>query len=194
MMRATTEVTVSALAAMVVHAVARGLDTVNVVVEIDDPSPRRDCEIDEPIPVRPTEAADRVAELEREVERLRARLSAAHDERLSESHRQQCAAWQAVWRALPADVTSLAARAGRSAEQIAVDYVRAAGAARAAGWRAACERIVKECDDVYCAELALAWDYEVRGLRGSARDYEARAETAAKLARAARRIANEGLC
>ena len=187
MMRATTEVTVSALAA------------IDVVVEIDDPTePRRDCDtcarIDEPIPVRPTEAADRVAELEREVERLRARLSAAHDERLSESHRQQCAAWQAVWRALPADVTSLAARAGRSAEQIAVDYVRAAGAARAAGWRAACERIVKECDDVCCAELALAWDYEVRGLRGSARDYVARAETAAKLALAARRIANEGLC
>lgn len=188
MMRATTEVTVNALAAMVVHAVARGLDTVNVVVEIDEPSPRRDCEIDTPIAVRPTEAADRVAELEREVERLRA------EERLSESHRQQCAAWLAVWDAIPPDVTSLAACAGCSAEQIAVDYVRAAGAARAAGWRAACERIAKECDDAHRAELALARNYEARGLRGSARDYEARAETAAELARAARRIASEGLC
>ena len=186
MTRATTEVTVSAL------------DAIDVVVEIDEPeakpSPRRDCEIDAPIPVRPTEAADRVAELEREVERLRARLSAAHDDPPNESHRQQCAAWLAVWDAIPPDVTSLAACAGRSAEQIAVDYVRAAGAARAAGWRAACERIAKECDDAHRAELALARDYEARGLRGSARDYEARAETAAKLARAARRIANEGLC
>ena len=186
MMRATTEVKVNVLAAMVVHAVARGLDAVDVVVEIDDPSPRRDCEIDAPIAMRPTEAADRVAELEREVERLRA-------ERLSESHRQQCDAWLAVWDAIPPDVTSLAACAGRSAEQVAVDYVRAAGAARAAGWRAACERIAKECDDAHRAELALARDYEARGLRGSARDYEARAETAAKLARAARRIANEDI-
>lgn len=190
MMRASASVKVSALAA------------IDVVVEIDDPTePRRDCEIDEPIPVRPTEAADRVAELEREVERLRARLSAAHDERLNESHRQQCAAWLAVWDAIPPDVTSLAACAGRSAEQVAVDYVRAAGAARAAGWRAACERIAKECDDAHRAELALARDYEARGLRskyggirGSERDYEARAETAAKLARAARRIASEGIC
>jgi hypothetical protein len=186
MMRATTEVTVSAL------------DAVDVVVEIDEPeakpSPRRECEIDEPIPMRPTEAADRVAELEREVERLRARLSAAHDERLNESQRQQCAAWLAVWDAIPPDVTSLAACAGRSAEQIAVDYVRAAGAARAAGWRAACERIAQACDGAHRAELALARDYEARGLRGSARDYEARAETAAELARAARRIASEGIC
>jgi predicted transcriptional regulator len=175
-------------------AVARGLDAVEVVVEIDDPAEqRRECEIDEPIPMRPTEAADRVAELEREVERLRARLSAAHDERLNESHRQQCAAWLAVWDAIPPDVTSLTACAGRTAEQVAVDYVRAAGAARAAGWRAACERIAKECDGAHRAELALARDYEARGLRGSARNYEARAETAAKLARAARRIASEGL-
>jgi predicted transcriptional regulator len=175
-------------------AVARGLDAVEVVVEIDDPAEqRRECEIDEPIPMRPTEAADRVAELEREVERLRARLSAAHDERLSESQRQQCAAWLAVWDAIPPDVTSLTACAGRTAEQVAVDYVRAAGAARAAGWRAACERIAKECDGAHRAELALARDYEARGLRGSARDYEARAETAAELARAARRIASEGL-
>jgi len=188
MTRATTSFSVNALAAKVVHAVARGLDAVEVVVEIDDPAEqRRECEIDEPIAVRPTEAADRVAELEREVERLRA-------ERLSESHRQQCAAWLAVWDAIPPDVTSLTACAGRTAEQVAVDYVRAAGAARAAGWRAACERIAKECDDAHRAELALARDYEARGLRGSARDYEARAETAAELARAARRIASEGLC
>ena len=160
----------------------------------DSRADKRWNEIDAPIPMRPTEAADRVAELEREVERLRARLSAAHDERLNESHRQQCAAWLAVWDAIPPDVTSLAACAGRSAEQVAVDYVRAAGAARAAGWRAACERIAKECDDAHRAELALARDYEARGLRGSARDYEARAETAAELARAARRIASEGLC
>ena len=197
MMRATTEVTVSALAAMVVHAVARGLDAIDVVVEIDEPeakpSPRRDCEIDEPIAMRPTEAADRVAELEREVERLRARLSAAHDVPPNESHRQQCAACLAVWDAIPPDVTSLTACAGHSAKQVAVDYVRAAGAARAAGWRAACERIAKECDDAHRTELALARDYEACGLRGAARDYEARAETAAKLARAARRIANEGL-
>ena len=187
MTRATTSFSVNALAAKVVHAVARGLDAVEVVVEIDDPAEqRRECEIDEPIAVRPTEAADRVAELEREVERLRA-------ERLSESQRQQCAAWLAVWDAIPPDVTSLTACAGRTAEQVAVDYVRAAGAARAAGWRAACERIAKECDDAHRAELALARDYEARGLRGSARDYEARAETAAKLARAARRIASEGL-
>ena len=184
MMRTSASVSVNALAAMVVHAVARGLDAVDVVVEIDDPSPRRDCEIDEPIAMRPTEAADRVAELEREVERLRA-------ERLSESHRQQCDAWLAVWDAIPSDVTSITACAGHSAKQVAVDYVRAA---RAAGWRAACERIAKECDDAHRAELALARDYEACGLRGAARDYEARAETAAKLARAARRIANEGLC
>jgi len=142
MMRTSASVSVNALTAMVVRAVARGLDTVDVVVEIDEPSPRRDCEIDEPIPVRPTEAADRVAELEREVERLRARLSAA----------------------------------------------------RAAGWLAACERIAQACDDAHRAELALARDYEARGLRGSARDYEAHAETAAELASAARRIASEGLC
>lgn len=188
MMRTSASVSVNALAAMVVHAVARGLDAVDVVVEIDDPTePRRECEIDAPIPVRPTEAADRVAELEREVERLRARLSAAHDAPPNESHRQQCAAWLAVWDAIPPDVTSLTACAGRTAEQVAVDYVRAAG------WRAACERIAKECDDAHRAELALARDYEARGLRGSARDYEARAEMASKLARAARRIAREDI-
>jgi len=171
MMRATTEVTVSALAAMVVHAVARGLDTVNVVVEIDDPSPRRDCEIDEPIPVRPTEAADRVAELEREVERLRARLSAAHD--------------------APAPMRS---KYGGIQCADTRDPMLDVGAARAAGWRAACERIAKECDDAHRAELALARDYEARGMRGSEREYEAGAFIAQSLARAARRIASEDLC
>ena len=129
MTRASASVKVSALAAMVVHAVARGLDTVNVVVEIDEPSPRRDCEIDEPIPVRPTEAADRVAELEREVERLRARLSAAHDDPPNESPAAKLA--RAARRALARDYEARGLRgSARDYEARAETAAKLARAAR----------------------------------------------------------------